>query len=808
MKKSLSSILLALCMPCFTAYSAEYTLFSAGMPENAVITILGHEYRGVNAQGDTRFEAETVSNDDIAVSVGDGYVYHVAIDNNNYQINVDFKQLFTPTESAKAETRYEYVMKMPVAYVKVMSSNIKHTTKKSEADKFIFIEDPDNVGRYFIYDTTVKRYVIYTSTTEGSNVKETKQSKVRLVSLKKSATSWQFMLRSDKETVSVVPGTVEHPNDNTPAWNFTGGVDNDCVLNLYRASDIHSAWTVFDSSRGSLNCTTTLFAEPGQEFMHRIVTEEGQTVSDVDFGSITTLKLYSDRINTGNQYHYIKGVAPMVEGTYIYTVKVLNQEGDTETVPVTLTVSTHLQSPTPMMGWLTWNWFARSISHEKILNVVKGMEKLGLIEAGYRTIVLDDTWATNQQDKAKLTYDSAKFPKGISGFVKACKEIDDRIHIGIYSDAGSMTCENYQPGSYGYEKEHAMLFDSWGIDMLKYDFCNSQGPAYSSYKVMGDAIKTINQQRKADGRSPFTYNICEWGHNQPWTWGAEAGGCSWRATNDARESWIGTKSRPGVLGGVDEVRDLWMWGGVNRFNDLDMMTIGLHGLGGPSNNTSDHMSNGGVIKGLTDEQARSQMALWCMLTSPLSLTCDLREQPQAEANGSAGTLPNPLITKSDIATLSNKQLIAINQDPMGQQAEYMASLSTGTTDYSTTGYDVYLKDLTGGRIAVAITNRAGTTQKSVSLPLTGLYLKPSQSYIVTDAWTGSTSNTQDTLQTDNLKPYQTKVFIISPDPTNIESVKSDAQHTSNNIYDLSGRKSTTPIGQITISKGKKRVSLL
>ena len=147
---------------------------------------------------------------------------------------------------------------------------------------------------------------------------------------------------------------------------------------------------------------------------------------------------------------------------------------------------------------------------------------------------------------------------------------------------------------------------------------------------------------------------------------------------------MGNNSRPGVIAGVDEVRRLWMYAGVNRFNDLDMMCIGLHGLGGPSNNTAGHQVNGGKITGLTDAQARSQMSLWCMLASPLVLTCDLRETPMGEANNGQ-TMPKPLITDADVKTLTNTEILAINQDVLGQQAEYMENLSTGKNNYATTG---------------------------------------------------------------------------------------------------------------------------
>ena len=402
-----------------------------------------------------------------------------------------------------------------------------------------------------------------------------------------------------------------------------------------------------DEQTGSVACATHLYALPGAPFIHKLVPNEGEHISGADFGDISTLALCHDRENVGNCYTYIRGTAPAKEGEYIYSLMVSGADGSETSVAVRLTVSSFLQSPTPMMGWLTWNWFARSISHDKMVDIARGMKKHGLIDAGFSTIVLDDAWGEPTTDKTALTYDAQKFPQGISGLKAALQDVHEGLRIGIYSDAGCMTCENYQPGSYLHESEHLALFDSWGVDMLKYDYCNSEATTQVSYSRMGDAVKALNDRREAEGRTPFVFNICEWGKTSPWLWGAEAGGSSWRATSDAREDWIGNASRPGVLGGVDEVRRLWMYAGVNRFNDLDMMCIGLHGLGGPSNNIVSHMSNGGRIEGLTDAQARSQMSLWCMMASPLSLTCDLRENPQGEAN-SGVSLPQPLITAADI----------------------------------------------------------------------------------------------------------------------------------------------------------------
>lgn len=513
---------------------------------------------------------------------------------------------------------------------------------------------------------------------------------------------------------------------------------------------------------GSMPCATLMYALPGAPYLHKIVANEGEIVTGVDFDTnLSTLTLKEDRIAVGNKYKYISGTAPTVEGEYSYIVKTKSANNEKEFLTkVRLIVDSHMQSPTPMMSWLTWNWFARSISHDKMVEIAKGMEKYGLIDAGFNTIVLDDAWAKPTSDKNDLTYDVAKFPVGISGLKAALKEINSKIKIGIYSDAGTMTCENYQPGSYGHEAQHIALFDSWGVDMLKYDFCNSEADSKTSYSQMGKVINKLNEERKAKDAIPFVFNICEWGKTEPWTWGAEAGGSSWRATSDAREDWIGDNSLPGVIGGVDVVRRLWMYAGVNRFNDLDMMCIGLHGLGGPSNYTLGHQQNGGKIVGLNDAQSRSQMSLWCMLASPLALTCDLREIPMGEANSNQ-TMPNPLITKSDIETLTNAEILAINQDPLGQQAEYMEAISTGNTNYSNHGYDVYVKDLVNGRIAVSVTNRGGSEIVVPAINLTDIYLQANVVYTAREVWSKKEANIKKVLNVGTLKPYETKVYVLA-----------------------------------------------
>ena len=739
----------------------EYTLFSDGMPNTATVTINGQIFKGLNAQGDKKVMVKgSLKSDDIEVSVGGGCLAKVTIDNANFQVDVKFVQYFTPTASVDAEKKYPYILHMPEAYIKMIDQNLHHTTKRGEADKFIVIES-EILGKYYIYDLTANCYLAYTSIENGSVVSSTNNSNVNYTTDKAAASVWQLYYISD-EAVAILPGEIDKPNGNSASLNFTGGVAENGVLNLWSVNDRNSAWQFVDPLAGSMPCATLMYALPGAPYIHKLIPNEGETVTGVDFAAaLSNFVLKEDRVAVGNKYKYISGVAPTVEGEYTYVVKTMCAGNEEEALAkVRLVVDSHIQSPTPMMSWLTWNWFARSISHDKMVEIANGLEKHGLVDAGFNTIVLDDAWAKPTSDKNALTYDTAKFPTGISGLKAALKKINSKIKIGIYSDAGSMTCENYQPGSYGYEAQHIALFNSWGVDMLKYDYCNAEATTQISYSQMGKVINKLNEERKAHGENPFVFNICEWGKTQPWIWGADAGGSSWRATSDAREDWMGDNSRPGVIAGVDEVRRLWMYAGVNRFNDLDMMCIGLHGLGGPSNNTAGHQQNGGKIVGLNDSQARSQMSLWCMLASPLALTCDLREIPMGEAN-SGQSMPNPLITKSDIETLTNTEILAINQDPLGQQAEYMEALSTGKTNYLDHGYDVYLKDLVKGRVAVSVTNRGGSEIVVPSLNLKDLYLQTGIVYFSREVWSKKEADVKNVLNIGTLKPYETKVYVLS-----------------------------------------------
>jgi alpha-galactosidase len=187
---------------------------------------------------------------------------------------------------------------------------------------------------------------------------------------------------------------------------------------------------------------------------------------------------------------------------------------------------------TPPMGWNTWNTFASNINEALIRETADLIVTSGMRDAGYTYVVIDDTWSLRERDaQGNLVPDPQKFPSGM-------KALADYVHgkglkLGLYSCAGDKTCAGY-PGSWGHEFQDARSFASWGIDYLKYDWCNrGTADARDAYKRIRDALYAAKR--------PVVLSICEWGQNKPWEWGAEYGHL-WRTTGDIYDSYDGRKA--------------------------------------------------------------------------------------------------------------------------------------------------------------------------------------------------------------------------------------------------------------------------
>jgi alpha-galactosidase len=248
------------------------------------------------------------------------------------------------------------------------------------------------------------------------------------------------------------------------------------------------------------------------------------------------------------------------------------------------------------------------------------------------------------------------------------------------------TCAG-RPGGLGHEYQDAVQYAAWGVDYLKYDWCNtSTQDAKASYANMRAALD-------ASGR-PIVLSICEWGTAKPWLWGKEVGGNLWRTTGDIQDRWAGRKEwKPGdccsngMLDIVDLEAELYSYAGPGHWNDPDMLEVG----------------NGGM----TDTEYRSHFSLWAILAAPLIAGNDLRNmRPEIH----------------DI--LTNKEVIAVDQDALGRQGERVAKNGD---------LEVWSKQLKDGSRAVVLLNR-GSAEQPITASWEDLGYPSSVSASVRDLW--------------------------------------------------------------------------
>ncbi|WP_406099208.1 NPCBM/NEW2 domain-containing protein [Streptomyces sp. NBC_01013] len=337
---------------------------------------------------------------------------------------------------------------------------------------------------------------------------------------------------------------------------------------------------------------------------------------------------------------------------------------------------------TPPMGFNNWNSTHCRAEFDEAM--VKGIADIfvekGLKEAGYEFVNLDDCWAKPQRNAdGKLEADPVRFPNGI-------KAVADYVHskglkLGIYTSAGTKTCDSVGlPGALGHEYSDAQQFADWGVDYLKYDNCNNQGvDAKERYTTMRDALA-------ATGR-PIVYSICEWGQNKPWEWAAGLGNL-WRTTGDINDSWSS------MLSIMKQNLPLAAAAGPGHWNDPDMLEVG----------------NGGM----TDTEYRTHFSMWSVMAAPLLIGSDLRTA-----------------TPETYRILSNHEVIAVDQDPLGKQGVVLSSEG---------GRWVVAKEMQDGSRVVALFNETGNAQR-ISTTAVAAGLPEAAAYTVRDLWAQTTRNT-------------------------------------------------------------------
>jgi alpha-galactosidase len=313
---------------------------------------------------------------------------------------------------------------------------------------------------------------------------------------------------------------------------------------------------------------------------------------------------------------------------------------------------------TPPMGWNSWNTFACNIDEKLIRETADAIVSSGMRDAGYVYVNIDDCWHGERDENGFIQPDPQRFPSGI-------KALADYVHskglkLGIYSDAGSKTCAG-RPGSQGHEFQDALQYARWGIDYLKYDWCNTEDrhPA-EAYRTMAQALLAAKR--------PIVLSICEWGDNKPWEW-AQPLGQLWRTTGDIINCWDctvnhGSWDSHGIMKILDKQAGLRKYSGPGQWNDPDMMEVG---------NLS------------SVNEDRAHFAMWAMLAAPLIAGNDVRS-----------------MTPATREILTNREVIAVDQDALG---------ISGFPHKKEQGLEIWFKPLSDGAWAVTFLNRSDSPRK-------------------------------------------------------------------------------------------------
>ncbi len=366
---------------------------------------------------------------------------------------------------------------------------------------------------------------------------------------------------------------------------------------------------------------------------------------------------------------------------------------------------------TPPMGWNSWNCFAGAVSEDKVKAAADAMVSSGLINHGWTYVNVDDFWQNSQhsddptlqgqfRDAQGNIVPNSRFPdmKGMADYIHGLG-----LKAGLYSSPGPWTCGGCT-ASWGHEAQDAAQYAAWGFDYLKYDWCsygdvadskipaakdiptwatskgaNDQAVASHPYEVMGSLLRQQNRD--------IVFSLCQYGMQDVWKWGASVEGNSWRTTGDINDSW-------GSLSGIGFKQDpAAPYAGPGHWNDPDMLIVGKLGWG--------HLHP----TRLTPNEQYTHISLWCLLSAPLLIGCDMTQLDPFTLN-----------------LLENDEVLAVDQDPLGKEAITVAK--NGDTR-------VYAKDLADGSKAVGFFN-LGENETQVQVNWTDLGLEGKRH--VRDLW--------------------------------------------------------------------------
>jgi len=439
-------------------------------------------------------------------------------------------------------------------------------------------------------------------------------------------------------------------------------------------TDVPYILTPTPSLRPRINGARVYGARPHNPFLYRIPVTGERPI-------ILSAEGLPDGLNLDPHNGLITGTIRS-EGTYEVLLTAKNDRGQ-DTLTWTLVAGNTL-ALTPPMGWNSWNVWGLNVDAEKVRETADAFVNTGLADHGWTYINIDDGWEASERMPDGSITGNAKFPDfpGLAEYVHS-----QGLKLGIYSGPGPRTCGGHL-ASYQHEYQDAKTWADWGIDYLKYDWCSyrdiivdtSLAELQKPFVLMRGALDNVNRD--------IVYSICPHGLRSVFTWGASAEVNLWRTAYDIRDSWYSMSTN-----GFSQYEG-YPYASPGHWNDPDMLVVGWVGWGDFQNPS-----------GLTADEQYTHISLWCLLSAPLIMGCNL--------------------TRMDDFTLSlltNDEVLAVDQDQLGKQATRF--FNEGNIQY-------WMKPLYDGSYAAGIFNlNEGMQTVQVNFEDLGL----TGSYSVRDLW--------------------------------------------------------------------------
>lgn len=424
----------------------------------------------------------------------------------------------------------------------------------------------------------------------------------------------------------------------------------------------------------SLNAPFVTGASPGAPFLFRIPASGQAPLTFSARGLPAGLSLDP---KTG----IISG-ALTAAGTTTVTVAASNALGRA-THALTIIGGADALARTPPLGWNSWNVWGGTVDDAKVRAAADAMVSSGLAAVGYQYVNIDDGWE-GKRDEAGVLQSNEKFPN--------MKALADYVHskglkLGIYSSPGPRTCQGL-PGSYQHEETDAATWASWGIDLLKHDWCSYSGIAKDNslaelqkpFLVMRDALLKTKRD--------IVYSLCQYGMGDVWEWGKSVGGHYWRVSGDLTDTW----SNMSPIGFRQAGREKWTTPG--GFTDPDMLVVGKVGWGPTIHDTR-----------LKPNEQITHISLWALQAAPLLIGADMSQFDEFTTN-----------------LMTNEEVLAVDQDSLVKAAKRIVLNER---------VEVWARPLADGRTAVGLFNR-GLHPAKITVSWRDLGLRGPQ--LVRDLW--------------------------------------------------------------------------